>query len=161
MSKDIKTLGAKFKSTGALEQSNLKLKEENVALQATVTKLLKKIEEMMDIDPDNIIQMGYSPEQEIVEVQITRLQAVSRTRSLSLDETRTLDLHLKNKRMIDIEIKDALEAEYEDLSNDDLMRLASGGQEQEIIEVGEGETSPAETSEESALEEGDTSLETT
>jgi hypothetical protein len=146
MSKDIKTLGKKFKNKALIEAENSKLVEENVALKATVTKLLKKIEQLSDIDPDNIIRRGYTPEQEIVEVQIERLQAVSRTRTLSLDETRTLDLHLKNKRLIDTKMKEVIEAEFQDLSEDDLMGLLEDGKDKETKSKGKGKKASKKTS---------------
>lgn len=152
MPKSTKALQKDFKSKASLEIQVSKLKEENVALQATVTKLLQKIDEIRDIDPDSIITRGFSPEQEIIEVQIARLQAVSRERELTLDETRTLDLHLKNKRLIDKELKDALEAEYRDLSDDDLMKEIeneqNSNQEETIIEIGSKEEETRTESEE-------------
>jgi hypothetical protein len=123
MAKTTKMLKEEFKSTAALEVQNLKQKEEIAALQAVVTKLLAKIDEMQGLDLANLINRGFSPEQEIVEIQIERLQALSRERQLTLDETRTLDLHLKNKRLIDKDARDALDAEFRDLSEDDLMDI--------------------------------------
>lgn len=126
MAKNIKTLGKSFKNTAMTSIENSKLIEENTALKAVVDKLLKKIEQLGDINPGAIISRGYTPEQEIIEIQIERIQAESRVRTLSLDETRTLDLHLKNKRLIDAKIQEAIEAEFQDLSDDDLMGYING-----------------------------------
>ena len=157
MSKSIKTLQSQFKSTAVAEKELVDLRKENAALKATLDKVLKKVDELMSVDPDAIIQRGYSPEQEIIELQIVRLQAISRIQALSLDETRTLDLHLKNKRLIDQKIMEEIEAEWQDLSVDDLTGMIND----EDDKITETEAPEAETSEESALEKGSASMETT
>lgn len=123
MPKNTKALQKNFKSKAAIELQNKELVDENAALRATVSKLLKKIDELQEIDPNSVIERGYTPEQEIIEIQIERLQAVSRTRTLSLDENRALDLLLKNKRMIDKDLKDALDAEFEAMDPRELQEL--------------------------------------
>lgn len=132
MSKSIKTLQDSFKSTASLEHVSLELKKENKALKETVTKLLKEIDKISGVEKlKPVIDM--SPELQIIEMQIMRLHADSMLRQLSFDETKTLDLHIKNKRLL--EDKSTLNAEYtslpSDITEEDLLRIAGAVGEEE------------------------------
>lgn len=131
-SKNGKQLAEEFKKKSKTTKStSLKLKSENKALQETVDKLLAEIENLRGLAPSNLIITDISPEQEIVDQQINLLNAISRQRQLTLDETRALDIHLKNKRMMEKKDPEAIEAEYRNLSKglteDDIMRIALNG----------------------------------
>ena len=134
-----KTLTENFKSTAALEIAVAELKKENTALRETVTKLLSEIDRLNEVDKKSLIKLDLTPEQEIVELQIGRLQAISRERILTLDETRTLDLHIKNKNALDKKASKDVTPEYTDLTDttsvDKLLRLAEGGEETESKEL--------------------------
>lgn len=130
-----KTLKENFKSTAILEQTNLELKKENKALQETVTKLLAEIERLNV--KSGLIKLNSTPEEEIIDTQINKLQTISREGTLTLDQTRTLDLLLKNKNALErknSQREDELEAQYTDLTENDsvdkLLRLAEGVQEE-------------------------------
>lgn len=126
-----KTLQQNFKSTAVLEQTVVELKKENQALKETVSKLLNEVDRLRGVDKEKVVRLELTPEQEILEMQIHRLQQVSRERALTLDETRTLDLHIKNKRLLDD--KSTVNAEYSvlpaDISDDELLRIAEGVEE--------------------------------
>ena len=126
MSKSIKNMKDKFTSTASLEKTVATLKKENKALQDTVSKLLKEVDRLNDIDKKSVVALDLTPEQQIIEMQIMRLQATSLERALSYDETRMLDIHIKNKRLL--EDKSTMNADYKTLpstiTDDELMRIA-------------------------------------
>jgi hypothetical protein len=111
---------------GELEVRVLELKKENEALKETVTLLLKEIDKIREIDRSNVIRLDLSPEQRILETQIHYMEAISRERALSLEETRALDLHIKNKRLLDD--KSTINADYtkvpDGLTESDLLEIA-------------------------------------
>ncbi len=127
-----KTLGDKFKAEAALELQVAELKKENKALKDTVTKLLAEVDRLNGLDKKKLIKLEISPEQEIMDMQIMRLQAISRERLLSIDECRQLDLHVKNKRLLDD--KSTINAEHKTLpaqiSDAELLRIAESAQEE-------------------------------
>lgn len=116
---------------GQLEVVNLQLKKENEALKDTVTILLKEIDKVREIDRSKLIRLDLTPEQRILETQIIYMEAISRERALSLEETRALDLHIKNKRLL--EDKSTINADYtkvpEGLTESDLIRIAGSVEE--------------------------------
>lgn len=122
----------KEKTNNELQQEVLELRKENKGLQETVTTLLAEIERLRNIDRSlvttgsdlPVLFEGLTPEQEIVETQIHMLNVASRQKQLSLEETRTLDLLIKNKKLLDVKEEKDAEPDYEDLSDDDLMELA-------------------------------------
>lgn len=124
MAKTTKSLQTKFKDTALLETENVKLKKENRALRQTIDKLLKQTEKTKALS--NVIRLEMSPEQEILEVQIQNLRAISRERILTLEETKMLDLHIKNKRLLDD--KSTVNADYKEvpkgLTEEDLIEIA-------------------------------------
>jgi hypothetical protein len=115
------------KSTLMLKQENLELHRENAALKETVTKLLKEIDRVRQIDKTpNPNRVVLTVEQRIIEDQITYFEAISYTRALTLEETRAFDLLIKNKRLLD-ENK-PIEADYTKVpdgkTESDLLRIA-------------------------------------
>jgi len=116
---------------GQLETLNLEIKKENEALKDTVTILLKELDNVRQNDTPSIILKAQTPEQVILETQIYRLNLLSQDRLLTLEETRTLDLHIKNQRLL--AGKEPIEAEYskvpDGLSESDLIRIAGSVEE--------------------------------
>jgi len=100
-------------------------------LNETVTTLLKEIERLrniglLPIDPD------LPPEEQIILKQINYLMAESLSRTLTLDETRSLDLLLKNKRLIEDKKPKKNEDEVPEGTTDaDLLRIVSDVEEKE------------------------------
>jgi hypothetical protein len=87
------------RSVATLETLVLVLKNENKALKETVSKLLEELNSTRNINHSGLVT-HLSPEEEICNFQIQQLQAVSRERKLSLEEVKTLDLLIKNKRLL-------------------------------------------------------------
>jgi len=119
------------KSPMLIQQENLELKKENQGLQETVTKLLEEINRLQGIQRrpaivSNVERIVQSVEEQIIEEQIMRLDVVSRQRALSLEETRALDLLIKNKRLLDP--NKPIEPDYtkvpEGQTESDLLRIA-------------------------------------
>lgn len=131
--KNTKTLENEFKSKAVLEKTITQLREKNKALEETVSKLLAEVDRLKGIDKNKVVKLELSPEQEILEVQIMRLQQASRERSLTYDETRMLDLHIKNKRLL--EDKSTINADYKtlptEMSDDELLRIAESAENKE------------------------------
>jgi len=119
----------------AIQVEVLELKKENKALKETVTLLLKEIDRIREVDRSSVINLRLSPEQRILDMQIRYLEAISMDRALTLEETRALDLHIKNKRLL--EDKSTINADYtkvpEGLTESDLMRIAGNVEEEEPI----------------------------
>jgi hypothetical protein len=74
----------KFDKVAYLEEENKKLKEQILAL----TKLIPKH------------QFEVSDEQSICEMEIKRLHDIAVTRALNLEETKKLDLYVKNLKLV-------------------------------------------------------------
>jgi len=113
-------------SEGKLQTLNLELKKENEGLKETVTLLLKEVDKLRETKQPSLIKLHLSPEQRILDLQIQRLEEVSNARQLTLEETRALDLHIKNKRLL--EDKSTINADYtkvpEGLTEADLLQIA-------------------------------------
>lgn len=121
---DTKTMQAKFKETASLQVETVTLKKENRALKDTVSKLLKELDRIRDIDRTGP-KIITTPEQELLETQILNLNALSRERRLTLEEVKTMDLLIKNKRLITNQSTSNNELTLpEDMSDDELMRIA-------------------------------------
>lgn len=117
--------------------------QENKALKETIVKLLEELDKSRAIDTSNVIRLELTPEQRILETQIHRLEAVSRERQLTLEETRALDLHIKNKRLLDD--KSTINADYtkvpDGLTEADLMRIAGSAEtEPKKLKKGRGKS---------------------
>jgi len=115
------------KSSIMIKQENLELQKENRALKDTVTRLLKEIDRVREIDrTPNPNRLVLTPEQRIISDQITYFEAISYERALTLEETRAFDLLIKNKRLLD-ENK-VIEIDYTKVpdgkTESDLLRIA-------------------------------------
>ena len=122
-----KDLQESFKSSAALETSLLQLKKENKALKDTVSKLLAELNNVRDIDTGKVTKLVLTPEEEICTLQIQQLQAVSRERKLSLEEIKTLDLLIKNKRLLNKQstANNTFETLPPELSDAELLEIAA------------------------------------
>jgi len=131
--KNIKTLENEFKSNGVLEKTVSEQKKLIAAQEETIKKLLAEVDRLQGIDKAAVIKLELTPEQQIIEMQIMRLQQTSMERSLTYDETRMLDIHIKNKRLMDD--KSTINADYKtlptDITEDELLRIADGAQNEE------------------------------
>lgn len=121
-----------------LKQENLELYKENAALKTTVSKLLEELNKIRNIKrPTELNKITQTTEQRIVNEQINYFDAISAERALSLEETRALDLLIKNKRLLDEKI--SIEPDYtkvpEGQTESDLLRIA-GNVESEKEESG-------------------------
>lgn len=125
MSKQIKVLENEFKSVSVLEQKNLELKEENRKLKDAVNQLIDRLD-TLDKNKSNLIKLELSSEELIIERQIQFLKESAMIRPLTLEETKILDLHIKNKRLLTD--KSTINAKYKSLpdnmSDDELLRIA-------------------------------------
>ena len=132
-----KDLRKGFKSKAVLETENVELRKENKALKETITKLFRKLDNLPEESKSNVVKLQLTPEQEILEMQNMRLQAISRERVLTLDETRKLDLHIKNKRLM--EDKSTINADYkkvpEGITEKDLLEIAGNVEIEEFQET--------------------------
>lgn len=131
--KNVDTLDKNFKSTAALEMEVTKLRQENKALNKTIDKLMNELDKARNVQRPKAVKIELTPEQRILEMQIMRLEALSQERALTLDETRMLDIHIKNKRLLDD--KSTINAEYKNLLNDipedELLRIAESVEKEE------------------------------
>jgi hypothetical protein len=113
------------KALASLELENLKLRKENEALNETVSKLCKEINKLRNIETPTVTKLFLSPEEHICALQIQQLRAISDERKLTLEEVKTLDLLIKNKRLL--ENKSTSKSEFDlppNMSDDELLRIA-------------------------------------
>lgn len=126
-----KDLSKSFKETAMLETTILQLRQENKALKDTVTKLLAELNSVRDLDNSSIVQKNLTAEEEICVIQIENLRALARERRLSLEEIKTLDLLVKNKRLLNK--KSTSNNEFNvlpaEISEDELLRIAESVEE--------------------------------
>lgn len=118
-----------------LQQENVELKDENKALKETVTQLLKEIERLRETKVEDYLDVDKSLpfEEQIVLKQIKYFMATSIERALTLDETRALDLLIKNKRAFDEKKPKVNEDEVPEGTTDaDLLRIVSNGENQKV-----------------------------
>lgn len=108
---------------------HLKLKEENKALKDTVSKLLAQLDKERNITASPIIQGAFSPEMEIIELQIHRLQMLSREGKLKMEDAKILDILIKNKKLLNDE--KPVDADFEELHGEVTVQEAMLALEQE------------------------------
>lgn len=133
-----------LRTNSQLKTDLTKLQRENSAAYKTIDKLIadnkKKEEEIAhlktlleqsvpvlieDKTPQKVLNFEVEPEEEIAEVQLHKLKEISRTRALTLEETRQYDLLVKNKRLakeqstINLESKD-----FNNVKEADLIAIA-------------------------------------
>ena len=117
-----KSLEKKFKEVTIVD---VNLQEENTKLKRVISKLVKELDETKK-------QLVLSAEHNICEVQIQKLQEVALERKLTLEEVKTLDLLIKNKRLITKKSTSNNELTLPpELTEDELMRIAESDKEEE------------------------------
>lgn len=128
MSKSIKTLEKEFVSAGLMEIENKQLKEQITILNETINLLTAEVDRLRESqglsNPDASIELN------IIEGQIQRIRESSLGRMLSLEETKMLDLHIKNKNLILQRQPKDLEPRFRPLpeSDEELLRIAESVQ---------------------------------
>jgi len=118
------------KTLSSLKQENLELVKENEALKINVVHLLKEIEKLRSLSVNPHL-LKLTPEQRIIEDQIRFFEILSSERALSLEETRALDLLIKNKRLLDENAPIAVDPNEmpENTPESDLLRIAGNVEE--------------------------------
>lgn len=128
-------------STEQLKKELIILKRENHAALLTIDRLLidlnKKREQVEHLETlitknvpvikkeNNKISVIISPEEEIAQVQLERLRQSSLNRTLTLEEVRTFDLLVKNKRLVlDESTVNMGKNKLRDVEEADLLQLA-------------------------------------
>lgn len=121
-----------------LKQEIAALKRENNAAMKTVNKLLKDLSEknkqlehfksmVQQVVPiiKKEVVTSVTPEEEIADHQLERLRQVAKTRTLTLEEIRSYDLLVKNKRLSQDESTiNVSKANYRDVSDAALLQIA-------------------------------------
>lgn len=130
------------KTVEQLKKEVLALTRENKAAMLTIDKLLKdanvkseKIQHLESLVAQNVpvikkekdkLIVSSSAEEEIAETQLERLRQTAKIRVLTLEEVRTFDLLVKNKRLVTDESTLNLgKNQYRDVTDSDLMQLAA------------------------------------
>lgn len=110
----------------------LKLKQECDATKETVSKLLKELDKERNISTSPIIQGAYSPEMEIIDLQIHRIQMLSREGKLKMEDAKILDILIKNKKLLQEEkpVDADFEVINENTSVQELMTAIESNNEQ-------------------------------
>lgn len=140
--KDLSALQNQFIVSGIPEHKLKILEDENKALKETVSKLLVEIDRLHDKEQSSdLIELGpVKSEMLIIEKQIQFLKATALTRMLSLEETKILDIHIKNKRLLEGSSTSILDAEFKSLpanmSDEELLRIAESVEISKVEESG-------------------------
>lgn len=124
-----------------LKRELVSLKRENEAYMKTIQKLLKdlnaKREEITQLQTTPVVipkdkpKEDLAPEEEIADLQLERLRQSAKTRALTLEETRTFDLLVKNKRLSqDKSTENFSKGSFRDVSDIELIKLAGKSDEQ-------------------------------
>lgn len=125
-----------------LKRELVSLKRENQAAMKTIEKLLKDIhkknEEIGSLQsllskstplialPANLSKSELSPEEEIANSQLARLNEAAQKRVLTLEETRMYDLLVKNKRLAqDKSTSNLSKGSFRDVSEVELIKIAT------------------------------------
>lgn len=123
------------KSLIFLKKENLELIKENEALKLTVSKLLEELTRIRGISDPSFSKKNLSLEESIIEEQIQYFHVMSSGRALSLEETRALDLLIKNKRLL--QEKKPIEPDFSEVpeqpTESDLLRIA--GNVENIVRI--------------------------
>lgn len=132
----IKCKGGNFKSFKELQDYADKQYDvlqtaliENKNLQTKVEHLEALLASAIDAEDDNTVKIIKSPAECLIDAQLEQLQQIGLQRKLTLDETRQLDLLIKNQRLltgkstaIEAESK-KLPKEVDKLSNQQLINI--------------------------------------
>lgn len=140
MSEDVSDL-----SMEQLKRELVSLRRENQAAMKTIEKLLKDIHKKNEeiaslqsllsksvplISPTRLSSSGpgpeISPEEEIADLQLARLNEAAQKRALTLEETRMYDLLVKNKRLAqDKSTSNLSKGSFRDVSEVELIKIAT------------------------------------
>lgn len=133
-------------SVEQLKRRLTSVERENNAALKTIEKLLKDIQKkneeiahLKDLLSKSvpILQLPVekqppkvSPEEEIAEIQLAKLNQIAKTRSLTLEETRMYDLLVKNKRLTQEKSTQNLQkGNFRDVSEIELIKIAGKSDE--------------------------------
>lgn len=125
-----------------LKRDLISVRRENQAAMKTIEKLLKDINKKNEeiehlkhllsqsvpvVQPIvEITKAKMSPEEEIADVQLAKLNQIAKTRSLTLEETRMYDLLVKNKRLAqEKSTQNITKGHFRDVSEVELIKIAS------------------------------------
>lgn len=125
-----------------LKRELVSLSRENQAAMKTIEKLLKDIhkknEEIASLKdilsksvpllaaPVDLSKLDLSPEEEIANLQLARLNEAAQKRVLTLEETRMYDLLVKNKRLAqDKSSSNNTKGSFRDVSEVELIKIAT------------------------------------
>lgn len=128
-----------------LKRELVSVKRENAAAMKTIEKLLKDINKkneeiehlkemlsksvpVVQIIPKDETKL--SPEEEIADIQLAKLNQIAKTRSLTLEETRMYDLLVKNKRLSqEKSTQNVAKGNYRDVDEIELIKIAGKAHE--------------------------------
>jgi predicted nucleic acid-binding Zn-ribbon protein len=130
------------KSIEDLRKEVVNLKRENNAAMLTIDKLLKDLNKKHDEikhlqslvsqavpvikKETSKLSAPVSAEEEIAQVQLEKLRLTAKTRTLTLEEVRTFDLLVKNKRLVlDESTINLGKNSYRDVGDAELLKLAA------------------------------------
>lgn len=114
---------AAYKTIDKLLKDNNKKDEKIKQLESNTPKEKKLPEKKEESAP--IIRIEITPEEEIAEHQLDRLRSASKTRALTLEETRMYDLLVKNKRLSQEKSTLTVEnTQYKEIPNATLLEIA-------------------------------------
>lgn len=133
-SKKIEDLQKAFTVSPEMTNDPAYLRKMLEAKDALINQLFKKIDELQDIDRSKVIKLNLTPEEQICELQIQSLLRTSQVRDLTLEETKKLDLLIKNKRLYSGQSTmntdhTVLPSNTTSTNDDELLRIASGKEE--------------------------------
>lgn len=116
-----------------LKKEIVKLQRENKAAFTTIDKLMRQLDqkdqsisslENYNSKGSELIKINLNSEESIAEIELSRLEAISKDRALTLEETKKYDIFVKSKRsregkksVIDVNARDL------ELKTDDLLKI--------------------------------------
>lgn len=116
------------KSKASLQKENVELRKHNKALEETVTILTKEVTRLQEVG-HSPVDSDLSPEEQILVKQIEYFKGLALNGPLTLDDTRAVDILLKNKRILDDKKPKKNEDEVPEGTTDaDLLRIVSNGE---------------------------------
>ena len=129
----ISTLAGTFENSIDLQQycdaQYLTLQKQNEQIKKLQDEIshLKRILASTPLVDGDIVRIVASTEQEICEIEIQRLKETSMQRGLTLEETKRLDLLVKNLFLSKEQAKDVVPSfrNFSNISNDTLIQIAS------------------------------------
>lgn len=118
-----KQLEASRRETAAFNMTCDKLLKELSRRQEEINQLKQTVEQLKYAPT---VKMEFSAEEEIADVQLERLRQSSKTRALTLEETKQFDILVKNKRLSqDQSTINLNKTQYREISNEELQQIAA------------------------------------